>query len=239
MAGVQANREQAATEPATDRSAAPNASPDPRNRLYHFLQFCLQLTVPVYFRFQARGIEHVPGRGPALFVVNHQSFLDPVMAGLALSRPVRFLARDTLYRGPLIRAFLNKVYAIPVNRDSASSTTIRQAAAQLRQGFLVGIFPEGTRSVDGQIGPLKPGFIALVRRSEAPIIPVGVAGSGAAFPRGAWFIRPKTIRVVYGPRLQPELLAQFKGHGSEQALLDTVRAAMSRCYDEAREWQSR
>jgi 1-acyl-sn-glycerol-3-phosphate acyltransferase len=214
-------------------------NPDPRNRLYHFLQFCLQLTVPVYFRFQARGVEHVPERGPALLVVNHQSFLDPLMVGIPISRPVRFLARDTLYRGRLLRAFLNKVYAIPVNRDAASSTTIRQAASQLKQGFLVGIFPEGTRSTDGEIGALKPGFIALVRRADVPIIPVGLAGTGGAFPRGAWFVRPKKCRVVFGAPLQSETLAQLKGHGSEQALLDVVRDAMVRCYEEARAWQSR
>jgi 1-acyl-sn-glycerol-3-phosphate acyltransferase len=161
------------------------------------------------------------------------------MVGIPLSRPVRFLARDTLYRGPLIRAFLNKVYAIPVNRDAASSTTIRQAARQLQQGFLVGIFPEGTRSSDGQIGALKPGFIALVRRADVPIIPVGLAGTGAAFPRGAWFVRPAKCRVVFGAPLQPEALAHLKGHGSEQVLLETVRNAMVRCYEEAREWMTR
>src|SRR5580704_17150029 len=105
------------------------ASPDPRNVLYHFLQICLQMTVPVYLHFRARGVEHVPKRGPALFVVNHQSFLDPMMVGIPISRPLRFLARDTLFRQPLMRAFLKKVYAIPVNRDAASSTTIRHAAA--------------------------------------------------------------------------------------------------------------
>jgi 1-acyl-sn-glycerol-3-phosphate acyltransferase len=220
-----------------DPPAAPDA--DRENALYRFLQLCLRVVVPVYFRYRARGLEHVPRRGAALFLVNHQSFLDPLMVGIPLSRPVRFLARDTLYRGPLIRAFLNKVYAIPVNRDAASSTTIRQAARQLQQGFLVGIFPEGTRSSDGRIGALKPGFIALVRRADVPIIPVGLAGTGAAFPRGAWFVRPAKCRVVFGAPLQPETLAQLKGHGSEQVLLETVRDAMVRCYEEAREWMTR
>jgi 1-acyl-sn-glycerol-3-phosphate acyltransferase len=220
-----------------DPPAAPDA--DRENALYRFLQLCLRVVVPVYFRYRARGLEHVPRRGAALFLVNHQSFLDPLMVGIPLSRPVRFLARDTLYRGPLIRAFLNKVYAIPVNRDAASSTTIRQAAGQLQQGFLVGIFPEGTRSSDGRIGALKPGFIALVRRADVPIIPVGLAGTGAAFPRGAWFVRPAKCRVVFGAPLQPETLAHLKGHGSEQVLLETVRNAMVRCYEEAREWMTR
>src|SRR5580704_413768 len=237
MAGVRAKRQQAITVSPGDPPDAPDA--DREDALYRFLQLCLRVVVPVYFRYRARGLEHVPRRGAALFLVNHQSFLDPLMVGIPLSRPVRFLARDTLYRGPLIRAFLNKVYAIPVNRDAASSTTIRQAARQLQQGFLVGIFPEGTRSSDGRIGALKPGFIALVRRADVLIIPVGLAGTGAAFPRGAWFVRPAKCRVVFGAPLQPETLAQLKGHGSEQVLLETVRDAMVRCYEEAREWMTR
>jgi len=236
MAGVQANREQARGSTLDSNIAATS---DPRNALYRFLQACLRIAAPVYLRYQARGVEHVPQRGPALFVVNHQSFLDPVMVALPISRPVRFLARDTLYRGPLIRALFDKIYTIPINRGAASSATIRQATSQLQQGFLVGIFPEGTRSADGRIGALKPGFIALVRRADVPVIPVGLAGTGAAFPRGAWFVRPKTCRVVFGAPLQPEILAQLKGHGSEQALLEVVRDAMQRCYEEARDWQSR
>src|SRR5580700_6530014 len=122
MAAVQANRQPAGPESTTDRNSLSNADPDRRNWVYHFLQSCLQLTVPLYLRFRARGVEHVPKRGPALFVVNHQSFLDPMMVGIPISRPLRFLARDTLFRQPLMRAFLKKVYAIPVNRNSASST---------------------------------------------------------------------------------------------------------------------
>jgi len=239
MAGVEANRGQPGATSETERSAQESPNPDPRNGLYRFLQICLRGLTPAYFRFQARGVDNVPERGPALLVVNHQSFLDPVMVGIPISRPVRFLARDTLYRGPLIRALFDKIYAIPINRGAASAATIRQATSQLQQGYLVGIFPEGTRSADGEIGPLKPGFIALIRRVEAPIVPVGLAGTGAAFPRGAWFVRPKTCRVVFGAPLQPEALADLKKHGSEQALLDTVRGAMTRCYNEAREWQSR
>jgi 1-acyl-sn-glycerol-3-phosphate acyltransferase len=239
MSGFEANREQPSATSAAEQIAPANANPDAQNGVYRFLQICLRVATPVYLRFKARGVENVPQRGPALFVVNHQSFLDPVLVAIPISRPVRFLARDTLYRGPLLRALLDKLYTIPINRGAASSATIRQATSQLQQGFLVGIFPEGTRSVDGQIGPLKPGFIALIRRVEAPIIPVGLAGTGAAFARGAWFVRPKTCRIVFGSPLRPAALADLKKHGSEQALLDTVREAMTRCYNEAREWQSR
>jgi 1-acyl-sn-glycerol-3-phosphate acyltransferase len=236
MAGVQAIQQPSIADP-TD-SADPSDS-DRLNAVYRSLQIFCRLTAPLFFRFRARGLEHVPERGPALFVVNHQSFLDPMLVAIPLTRPIRFLARDTLYRGPVSRKILKLLCTIPVNRNAASSATIRAAASKLQQGLFVGIFPEGTRSENRQIGALKPGFIALVRRGNAPIIPVGIAGSGDAFPRGGWFVRPKTIRMVFGPPLETEMLAKLKGHGSEQALVDAVRDAMIRCYDEAREWQSR
>jgi 1-acyl-sn-glycerol-3-phosphate acyltransferase len=238
MAGVHANQPQPFAASETGATTTPNINPDPLNAFYRSLQMTLRLLVPVYLRFRARGLENVPKSGPALFLVNHQSFLDPVLVAIHVARPVRFLARDTLYRGPVSRALLNLCCAIPLSRDSASSTTIRQAVSRLQQGFFVGIFPEGTRSTDGQIGPLKPGFIALVRRTEAPIIPVGLAGTGDAFPRGAWFVRPKTCRIVYGTPLRPDVLSKLKGHGSEQELVETVREAMIRCYDEARQWRN-
>src|SRR5579862_5270511 len=146
MTGVEANEEQPSATSTTERGALANPNPDPQNGVYRFLQICLRVVAPVYFRFQARGVENVPQRGPALLVVNHQSFLDPVLVAIPISRPVRFLARDSLYRGPLLRALFDKVYAIPINRGAASSATIRQATSQLQKGFLVGIFPEGTRS---------------------------------------------------------------------------------------------
>src|SRR5579872_3283781 len=149
MAGVEANQPSVG---ASSNDLTPPYAPDRRNFVYRFLQECIRLVAPIYLRYRARGVEHVPARGPALLVVNHQSFLDPVMAGLRIDRPLRFLARSSLYRGPLIRALFDKLYVIPLNRDAASSATIRQAARELEQGHLIGIFPEGTRSEDGRIG---------------------------------------------------------------------------------------
>jgi 1-acyl-sn-glycerol-3-phosphate acyltransferase len=86
---------------------------------------------------------------------------------------------------------------------------------------------------------LKPGFIALVRRAEVLVIPIGIAGSGAALPRHAWFVRPKTCRVVYGEPIPLDLLATLAAKGNEQALLDEVRRRMVQCQQEAQDWLDR
>jgi len=194
---------------------------------------------PVWLRFRARGVEKVPQHGPALLLINHQSFLDSMVVGVPIDRPVSYLTRDSLFRVPIVGWILRNSYTMPVNRESASSSTLRLAAGRLKRGFLVGIFPEGTRSHDGQLGPLKPGFIALIRKADFPVIPVGVAGTGAAWPRNAWFVRPKPCRVVFGDPIPADVLAKLTVKGNEENLIDEVRRRMSQCLQEAQEWVDR
>ena len=118
----------------------------------------------------------------ALLVVNHQSNFDPLLVGLPLKRPVSYMARSTLFPIPLIGWLLRNTYVVPIDREAARAGAIRELVARLERGFLVGMFPEGTRTADGRLGEFKPGFIALVRRSRLPIVPVGIAGAYEAYP---------------------------------------------------------
>ena len=215
---------------------AARESPERPNRLWRSLRALARLVFPVWFGLKVRGVEKIPLHGAALLVINHQSFLDGMVVGAPLARPISFLARDSLFRVPIVGWILSNSYAMPVNREAASSSSLRMAADRLKRGFLVAIFPEGTRSHDGQIGPLKPGFIALIRRADVPVIPVGVAGTRAALPRNAWFARLKPCRVVFGDPIPHEILAKLVVKGNEQALLDEVRRRMCQCHQEAQEW---
>ncbi len=193
----------------------------------------------MWFGFRACGVERVPSRGGALLLINHQSFLDPIFVGLPLARPVSYLARDSLFGVPVVGWILKRTYVIPINREAASSTSIRLAAERLQQGFLVGLFPEGTRSRDGEIGPLKPGFMALLRRVDVPVIPVAVAGSGAAFPRDAWFPRPRRCGVLFGEPIPRETFAVLADRGRQEFLIDEIRARMVDCSRQAEAWLAR
>jgi 1-acyl-sn-glycerol-3-phosphate acyltransferase len=229
-----------ATEGAIAETSDPaSESPVRPNRHYLFFRALARLAFPIYFRLRVRGLEKIPARGPALLVINHQSFLDSMFVGAPLPRTICYLARDSLFRVPVVGWILRHTYVMPVNRESASSSSLRLAADRLKRGFLVGIFPEGTRSTDGQIAPLKPGFIALVRRGNVPIIPVGVAGTAAAWPRDSKVIRPKPCRVVYGDPIPTEVLARLVVKGNEQALLEEVRGRMIACQQEAQQWLDR
>lgn len=216
----------------TSANPAPLPSPYVRNWLWWILHVIAAPLVAIWFRFRARGLERLPQEG-ALLLINHQSYLDPILAAVALRRPVSYLARDDLFRIPLVGWIMRNTYALPIRREAAGSDSIRELVRRLQHGFYVGIFPEGTRSTDGRLGPLKPGFQLICRRAAVPIVPVGIAGAIRAMPKGSWWIRPVRIAVVYGEPISPETLAKLLERGREAELMQTVAAAMQQALNEA------
>lgn len=203
-----------------------------RNCLWFSLQMIAQLVFTIWFRIRAAGRENLP-TGGALLLINHQSFLDPLMVGVSLRRPVSYLARENLFRVPILGWVLRQTYVMPISRESAGTESLRESIRRMEHGFLVGIFPEGTRSVDGSLSEIKPGFVALVRRAKVPVIPVGVAGTHDAFPRGAWFPRPRRIRIVFGVPMDPDQLMALCQKGRETELIAWTRQSIQTCLDQA------
>ncbi len=221
-----------------DSSASTASLPDPfrRNVVWAVLQLILRWCFAVLLRYRARGFERLPEREGVLLLANHQSNFDPLLVGLPLNRPVSYMARSTLFLNPLVGWILRNTYVVPIDRDAARAGPIRELVARLERGFLVGVFPEGTRTFDGDLGEFKPGFVALVRRSRLPIVPVGIAGAFEAYPRGQ---RPGMgrVRVVYGEAWQPEEYAELCERGRESELVAAVRQRVQDCLDEANAWR--
>lgn len=218
--------------------ASPEPLPDPRNAnwVWRTFQFLLQNVFIFWMDYRARGAEHLPRDG-ALIVANHQSFLDPLLIGVGLDRPVSFLARSSLFRVPVIGWILRNTYVMSINRESAGTESIREGVRRMNHGFLVGIFPEGTRTRDGSIGVMKPGFISLVRRSRVPVVPVGITGARNVMPRGVVLPRARSIRVVFGEPLTGDDLHRLSRRGNEQEFVAEVRSRIQACVDEAEAWR--
>jgi len=162
----------------------------------------------VAFGVRCRGTANIPRTGPVVLLANHQSHLDPVLIGCFCPRPLGILARESLFKGTvatLIRSF----DAIPIDRDGSGLGGIRITLKRLKDGDAILIFPEGTRSHDGQLQPIKPGFTALVRRGKATIIPVAIDGAFQALPRGRAVPRRNTIAIVYGAPIDPGKVAEL------------------------------
>src|SRR3990172_308380 len=131
--------------------------------LYHYsLKIVCWLIAKLYFRFRYFGREHVPRSGAVLLLSNHQSPLDPVLVGRGSPRPLYYLARRSLFFWPL-SWLIRSLGAVPVDREGTSPSSLKIAVEILKQGEALVVFPEGTRTVDGNIGPLKHGFCLLAR----------------------------------------------------------------------------
>jgi len=209
--------------------------PKRRNRLWRSLQILMQSLVVFYFRYRIRGEEQFPDGG-ALLLVNHQSYIDPLVVAVGMQRPVSYLARHNLFHVPVIGWILKNTYVMPIRRNSAATESIRLAVERIQQGYYVGIFPEGTRSQDGSLQEIKPGFLAIVRRTKAPVIPVGIAGAGDAYPKGAFFIRPRTVRVVVGKPFSPDELVEWTQRGREAEFVAEIRRRLEQAMAEAAVW---
>jgi 1-acyl-sn-glycerol-3-phosphate acyltransferase len=139
------------------------------------------------YGLRAAGRENWPETGGGLVCANHQSHFDPPLVGLTCSRRMNYLARDTLFRVPGLKQLIHFLDAIPIDREGGGLAGLKETLRRLKAGELVLIFPEGTRTHDGEVAPLKPGFIAVARRSRVPLIPVGIDGAYQAWPRTACF----------------------------------------------------
>jgi len=210
----------------------PLPPPKARNVLWRTSQLIMQNVFCFWLGYRARGQERLDEAGGGLVLANHQSFLDPLLVGLPLHRPISFVARDSLFKVPVVGWILRNTYVMP------SSASLRETIRRMQHGFLVGVFPEGTRTETGEVGEFKPGFVALIRRAKLPVYPVGIAGAFQAMGKGSWFMKPARVRVVVGEPISVEELAQFDGRDKDQALIELVRSRIIECYTQAEAWRT-
>jgi len=208
-------------------------SPTRRNPIWFSLQMLLRVIFAVWFRYQPKGHERIPPEGGALVVSNHESHLDPLIVGMPFRRPISFVVRENLWRVPLFGWLIKYNYSIPISRTATSAASIRNACEYLEHGFLMGVFPEGTRSPDGVVKKFRPGFVTLAKRSRVPVYPCGIAGANQAMPRGAWFIRPRKIAIVYGEPFSVEDIAALAERGEEKQLAQMAEERVIACQAEA------
>lgn len=210
--------------------------PTSRNAVWFSAQLLLRLVFTLFFSYRSRHLERIPEAGGGLILANHQSYLDPLLIGLPMHRPVSFIARDSLFRIPIIGWILKLTYVMPINRDSAGTESVREGVRRMKAGYLVGIFPEGTRSTDGKLGKIKPGFVALARRSKLPIYPVGIAGAYRVMPKGGLRIFCRKVRVVYGEPIPAEQVQALAQKGNEDEFLAAISDHIQKSLDEANAW---
>lgn len=169
----------------------------------------------MFLGLKVEGLHNLPKTGPVIVAANHVSNWDPILVGVALSRPIHFMAKAELFENALLRVILRGLNAFPVNRGTADRNAIRQALARLQSGEMLGIFPEGARRKVAPQAGIQPGVAMLAIKSGSVVVPVAVTGTEGRFPCG-WC---RDLRVRIG---EPMDLVSYRGEKPNSALLGRV-----------------
>lgn len=169
------------------------------------------------------------GGGGALVCANHTSYLDPAFLQLVVDRRITYVMTNDFYARPGARWFFTLIGAVPLGGGRLARRGLRRAAAHLRRGHVVALFPEGRLSLDGSPGPAHRGVGALIRRARVPVIPAAVRGGFRAWPRGASWLRLSDVRVRFGSPLRWEdVPAAVQAREAKEAERAFARAVMER-----------
>lgn len=183
----------------------------------------------VWLRMSVKGVKNIPATGGCVLAMNHASYLDPPLAGAAVfHRVVHIMARDSLFRTRFSSWLLHRLAAVPLDRDRGDVAALKRGLALLKNGGVLGIFPEGTRSHDGELAEPKSGIGFMVAKAGVPVVPCYIDGTFRAFPRGARFVKPAKVRLIYGEPIQPEEIAALgKGREAYQRAGELVMARIA------------
>lgn len=165
----------------------------------YFLGWCFFRAVyAIYFRWRVFNPERVPLNGPVILACNHASFLDPPLVGAGVKRGINYLARESLFRFPLLGWLLRNWNSVPVDREGGGAAGLRAILDRLLAGGAIILFPEGTRTRDGKLQPARSGIGLTVIKSSAMVVPVRVFGTYEAYGRHLKIPQPHRIAVKYG-----------------------------------------
>lgn len=197
------------------------------NPLYQLGHSLFKFFGSTFFSFRVVYPERMIDEGPAILAMNHQSFLDPPMAGITCERELYTLARNTLFKAPLMGKILPLINVLPIDPKGGDSSALKLTVRVLKQGCATLIFPEGTRSPDGQLQKAQPGIGLIIAKTLAPVVPMRIFGSFEALPRNGKEFHATPITIVLGEPLYFTKADLAGGREVYQCLADRVMEAIA------------
>jgi 1-acyl-sn-glycerol-3-phosphate acyltransferase len=166
---------------------------------YYWIGYHLsRLIGRLFFRLRIIHRERMIQAGPVILAMNHQSYLDPPFAGTTCDRAIYFLAKRTLIDVPVLGWLLPKLNVIPVNQEGIDRSALKALIRVLKSGNAALVFPEGARTLDGDLQPAQPGLGLVIAKTLAPVVPMRIFGAREALPRGGGSLRFVPITIVVG-----------------------------------------
>ena len=183
--------------------------------LYRFLQIVFRLLFYTVFRTRVYGRENIPKEGAVILAANHASNIDPPLIASLIERPVSYMAKIELFENPIFGAAIRRCHAFPVKRGASDRGAIKAAVTVLKEGHMLGLFPEGTRSKTGELQKAEAGIALIASMTGAPIVPVAILNSHRIFANGG--LLPQ-LRIMYGAPIS------FQGDRKSKEALDAFSA---------------
>lgn len=193
--------------------------------IYSLVRAILKAFLTPVFRFEAKGVNEIPDKGPLVVASNHKSWLDPVAIGVVLKRPVSFMAKAELFRYPVFGWLIRNLHAFQVKRGEADLSALKNALRILKEGKVLGIFVEGTRIKSEGIGEPKKGVYAISKSSGAPVVLCAIKGTRPLFVS-------KFPPVPNKVKLKFELFEADARSMEEGDYLKALKERLERMYDE-------
>ena len=167
---------------------------------YYVVKAICWLILKIFWRMEIIGIENLPQSGGLIIASNHVSYLDPAVLAASSNRKIYFITKKEVFKNGFVSFILKNLNAISVDRKNADILAFKKAINILREEKVLGIFPEGTRSSNGELQELKLGAIKIAMKTGIPILPVGIIGTHKIYPRGIKFpiLFKHKIIVKYG-----------------------------------------
>jgi 1-acyl-sn-glycerol-3-phosphate acyltransferase len=198
-------------------------------RLINCLAWCF---LKLFYRIRIYGQEHFC-KGAAIVAANHVSFLDPPILGIACPEEVHFLARQSLFKIPILSWLMRKANTHPLKGDGGDTAVFKMVCSMLNQGKKVVLFPEGKRSYDNVLSPIKPGISLFISKTHAAVIPAYIFGTFEAWPRVQLFPKLwKTLGCVFG---SPISWGQFK-HLDKKEAQEVFAQTLTEAISKLRRW---
>lgn len=166
--------------------------------LWKLAQTITRVSTTVAFDLKVYGRDNVPDEGGALMISNHQSFLDPAILGVQLKRPMSYLAKSELWNNRLLGWLITSLNAFPVRQGAGDVGAIKETISRLQEGHLLNIYPEGSRTEDGELLPIQAGVALVIRKAKVPVIPAVIDGTFGAWPKGRTLPQSHLVRVSIG-----------------------------------------